>query len=457
MHNGDVLETLPRKTPLVAALHESHLYFYKTASTRKKLLAWKTPAARGSKLRREHAASATTPPAHEWEPFAFQLIPGHYYCSDEDMPQIRGWFLAQGRCPRVVMKDPASIRTLIYQCTKIDQHKGAVVIHNAPVEFDDIKRWLKKLPIALKYTGQGLPAIASQVLLQLVKHGKTREYLTGEQKAELLEQHGWACSHCGGKSPDLEWDHTEALRQLVPGMPQRFAPLCSACHQVKTANEPRSLSFDFLASHFEKSVYDSYVLSPRPPPMVYRLKGCDDVAGCQIADIIRCRKRALEFNVHDIPIFCPLDSVEEVEGYCLGDVNFVVKPPRKSSATLEMCYTQGWQHRCLTEFLLHYGVISWEHVTHRITATGRYPASTFAKPLRQMENAWREIGTPELAKRAVNSLIGLWAIDESFDYKCYSSRHEQDCPPEALKSTFHYEGGQIMDFPCQGATAFRWN
>jgi hypothetical protein len=63
-----------------------------------------------------------------------------------------------------------------------------------------------------------------------------------------------------------------------------------------------------------------------------------------------------------------------------------------------------------------------------------------------MEHAWTDIGKPELAKRAVNSLIGLWAIDESFNYKCYSSRHEQDSSPEALKSTFHYDGGQILDF-----------
>ena len=90
------------------------------------------------------------------------------------------------------MKDPASIRTLVYQCTKIDKHSGAVVIRNAPAEFHDIQDWLKKLPVILKYTRHGLPEISSQVLLKLVKHGKTREYLTEEEKAKLLEHHGWA-------------------------------------------------------------------------------------------------------------------------------------------------------------------------------------------------------------------------------------------------------------------------
>ena len=46
----------------------------------------------------------------------------------------------------------------------------------------------------------------------------------------------------------------------------------------------------------------------------------------------------------------------------------------------------------------------------------------------------------------MNSLIGLWAIDENFDYRCFSSGHEQDSPKDAFKSTFHYKNGLIHDF-----------
>ena len=74
--------------------------------------------------------------------------------------------------------------------------------------------------------------------------------------------------------------------------------------------------------------------------MVFKLKQCDDVAGCEIADVILCRKRSLEFNTHhDIPIFCPLDAVAAVKDYSLGDMNFVAKAPRKNSSTLELCCT----------------------------------------------------------------------------------------------------------------------
>ena len=63
-----------------------------------------------------------------------------------------------------------------------------------------------------------------------------------------------------------------------------------------------------------------------------------------------------------------------------------------------------------------------------------------------MEDAWKDTGHPELAKRAVNSLIGLWAIDENFDCRCFSSGHEQDSPKDAFKSTLHFKNGLIHDF-----------
>ena len=75
-----------------------------------------------------------------------------------------------------------------------------------------------------------------------------------------------------------------------------------------------------------------------------------------------------------------------------------------------------------------------------------YPAGTLAQPLQTMETAWRAIGHGDLAKKSVNSLIGLWCIDQCYVYKCLSSLLDDDCPPGALKSVFLYEGGVINDF-----------
>ena len=96
-----------------------------------------------------------------------------------------------------------------------------------------------------------------------------------------------------------------------------------------------------MDSHFEKSVYDNYVMSPRPPPMACKLKDSEKTSGCQIADIIRCRKRALELYMHPIAIFSPVDNIESVTLFNLADVIYVSKGQRSNSAWLELCYTQG--------------------------------------------------------------------------------------------------------------------
>ena len=163
---------------------------------------------------------------------------------------------------------------------------------------------------------------------------------------------------------------------------------------------------------------------------------------CEIADVRRCRKRALEFNVHPIPVFCPLDEVRERAANELGDLNFVTR--HATSFVRQLGYTgPGWQHRVLTEWLLHAGVITWDDISHMLTATAHHPADILKRSLQIMEEAWGEM---EHGKRSINSIVGLWCIDERFVHKLISSNDERDAPEGSLKSTFHYEGGCVMDY-----------
>ena len=200
IHNGRQLEQVAGPNPLVASLHEDHLFFY-SGRARRKLMSWSAhPGSSATKLRREHAPAATTPPAEEWLPWDWSLEPGHYYTDEETMSSARSWMLKNGRNPRVILKDVGAVRSLCYVRTHRDGAKGNVVIHCAPPEFDAIQAWMAQLALGMKYTGQGLPAISAQVLLALVKKGKQREYLSGEQKAEILEVNNHRCALCGGRS-----------------------------------------------------------------------------------------------------------------------------------------------------------------------------------------------------------------------------------------------------------------
>ena len=99
--------------------------------------------------------------------------------------------------------------------------------------------------------------------------------------------------------------------------------------------------------------------SPRPPPLVARLRKASCAEGLEIADVVRCRRSALLRNVHPLPVFCPLDDIKVRTGPLLGDINFVTKSPKSFASSLGYC-GPGWQHRVQTEWLLHTGVIAWK-------------------------------------------------------------------------------------------------
>ncbi len=439
VHNEAVLETLPGKPVLAFTVHGGHSYFYGNQHVAKLLQKRRTTAV--IRLKKEQRAS-TTPIAAEWLQWGRKLVPGHYSFPEDSMAQERAWFLQQGKHPKVLLKSETCPRALLYNCTaRLKEEPGVVHLHALPEHWETIAAWVVRLDCGLDYRGEGLPNMALKVLHRLVKRGKEREWLTGEQKAALLEEFDHKCALCGARGL-LEFDHI--ARHSEGYGEQLMQPLCGACHRLKTDGEAKSYDEDHLASHFEKTVWEQYVDSPRPPPLVHRARAVPDtLVGLQIVDVVRCRKRALEFNVHPLPVFSPLDSIVERTTPVLGDLNFVTKKYKNCVVQLGYC-GPGWQHRVQTEFLLYMGVISWDDISHLLTATAHLPAGLLTKPLRQMEAAWGRNDT--LAKLAVNSLIGLWAIDACFSHTLRSSTYETDAPAGALKQTFHYEGGQIYDF-----------
>ncbi len=105
----------------------------------------------------------------------------------------------------------------------------------------------------------------------------------------------------------LQLDHI--ARVSDSHLEQKFQPLCVECHSTKTKLESKRHEDEELSSHFELGVWREYVLSPRAPPLVYRARELEDLHGCMIADVRRCRRNALLHNMHRIPLFCPLDEI----------------------------------------------------------------------------------------------------------------------------------------------------
>ena len=103
--------------------------------------------------------------------------------------------------------------------------------------------------MGIEYKGEGLPAISAKVLQRLLRH-KEWVYLTGEQKAELLEKHDHRCAVCDRPSLAFEWDHVHRFSESFGE--QKFQPFCPECHKMKMDLESKSYDTDLLASQFER-------------------------------------------------------------------------------------------------------------------------------------------------------------------------------------------------------------
>ncbi len=99
--------------------------------------------------------------------------------------------------------------------------------------------------------------------------------------------------------------------------------LCGQCHANKTKTEPRPCT-GILRSHFNKELWQSYVLSPKIPCLAYKDDGVKEypfmnapgrlpVNTSMAVDIVRSRYAAL-YNIPapGLPIYTALDSIRPV-------------------------------------------------------------------------------------------------------------------------------------------------
>ena len=135
VHNERVVETVAGSPVLAWTVHEGHSWFYATPQVRRALQQRRLGAV--TKLKKTQRPSST-PLASEWEPWAGELREGHFRADEEELPQIRLWFLDQGRQPSVLLKDSTRPRALLYRLTQTrDGQTGTVHIHGMPGHWEE--------------------------------------------------------------------------------------------------------------------------------------------------------------------------------------------------------------------------------------------------------------------------------------------------------------------------------
>ena len=134
----------------------------------------------------------------------------------------------------------------------------------------------------------------------------------------------------------------------------------------------------------------------------------------------------------------------------LHDFNWIDKGEIKTARRkLKSLPYQGprWYSKQATQWLLMRGVITWNDVKLGLTATAHLPPDTFQEPLDEIEN----IMSPEFAKKAINSLLGIWTVDSHHSY-VVATQHDNHAMSHGGKVMTREAPGGMYDIIYQQET-----
>ena len=376
-----------------------HAFFYKSART----------VARCEPMGERKAGE--TPEFKDWREWEGEVGSGHFYT--EDLEQVRRELLAEGHCPKVVMRSMSE-----WRCLRLRVRGGEdCVICAFHEDLDVLQAWMGRL--GLPYRGQRLAGAASEVFLHLLK---ARRDPPGSRQTVLAEQ-DHQCKLCAAPitAATCELDHIVPVHQSFSAQAQNLQALCLECHRNKTALEFSHATT--LESRFSRRAYEAYVESPRLPPLVFKLNSHKPDG----IDVVRCRKNALAHSKFPAPIFCPKDNMEQAREGHLADLTYVKLPEDGRRATFpRLPYVgEGWYAKPAAAYMLEKGIATWSDFAWSLDATAHVDQESVTQALQQMEAAWPE-GEEHYAKLSVNALIGLWARNMDLIYTMRTSNHQFD-------------------------------
>ena len=418
--------TQKRGRCIAAVAYNSHVYFYKSARC---LAGWhvSTEATKTQRTMLQHEIRSSNPPFEDWKWWEGVVEASHFWVIDLNF--TRRQLLEAGWNPKVILRGSSEIGGL-----SIPVGKKSCVIKEHIQDAERIQEWISNLPREIEWTGERLPALTQKVFFELLR--AERRTPCPELKLEILEKQDHKCVECGGIFDyDVEWDHVVPLRQTIEGSEQIFQALCASCHMDKTQLEGRQDRT--LTSVFSKPTWDAYVSTPRPPPLVWQAHSSTEDSDKIELDVRRCRRNALAYSAHEFPVFSPFDDVKPSIDGVLCDFTFVdLKAGKRTTLSLIPYVGPMWYHRVAIEFMLSHGICTWRDCKFSLQATAHVPAKCLESPLKIMEEAWGF--HKDLAKFSINSMIGLWALQNNWIYHVKTSSSASDAEGSFMHRLVEY-------------------
>ena len=297
-----------------------------------------------------------------------------------------------GESPKVAISSPAQYCGL--------RLRRGTRIRELPEEHEVLQRWCEA---GQEYRGQRLAGLAREIFLKLLK--AKQEAPSAAERQKTLAGQGGKCALCGCglTAGTCELDHVVPVRQAFAGSVQTLQALCGDCHSEKTLRE--SAQPTSLESRVAPGVME-YARSPKLPPLVFEAQACKRDALYVGVDVVRCRRNGLANAPFPLPILCPADGVEPVDGV-LPDLGFVEGccDARQSCLNLLPYVGPGWYPKVSLAAMLDLGVCRWDHIVLGISARSHVDAATLRRALERMDAAWPE-GEEHMAKQRDDRPVG---------------------------------------------------
>ena len=174
-----------------------------------------------------------------------------------------------------------------------------------------------------------------------------------------------------------------------------------------------------------------------PVRSLFEAQACAKDALYVGVDVVRCRRNGLANAPFPLPILCPADGVEPVDGV-LPDLGFVEGccDARQSCLNLLPYVGPGWYPKVSLAAMLELGVCRWDHIVLGISARSHVDAATLRRALERMDAAWPE-GEEHMAKLSVNAM----ARSTEVVYSVRSSSSELDGRGRGLLPGLRLRGG----------------
>ena len=305
-------------------------------------------------------ARQTLPPIQEWRRFdAADVQPGLFWC--EDLREARRQLMAVGESPNLAITSPAQY----YQDPRAaGGARGAVEV---------VRGAQPGVP------GPAPGRLGARDFLEAAE-GKAG----GARRGGEAEAQDGKCALCGcGLTGACELDHVVPGEAGLCGQRANFAG--GDCHSEKTLRE--SAQPTSLESRVAPGVME-YVRSPKLPPLVFEAQACAKDALYVGVDVVRCRRNGLANAPFPLPILCPADGVEPVDGV-LPDLGFVEGccDARQSCLNLLPYVGPGWCPKVSLAAMLDLGVCRWDHIVLGISARSHVDAATLRRALERMDAA----------------------------------------------------------------------